>query len=272
MAKKQPSFRVKIVYLERGGAEREVQNKFWITARDAKPSPADGLTIPIYTVQDGIDLAKKQFKEHLAIHGAVWISLTVIGPGSTKVTHRETNPDAEKEQAKAQSGANDGPSEGKYQGNELQHYTMAYHGALRRSAHEVEADHKSLAEWVESQRQGGADMPNWKLARLQGYADALAALGGCVPSQPQAARKEAPVSAPTDEIRRDYVKFNLQTDKELLDKYGYGAPDDSGDKIRRAAVQNLVAAYARVTGLSLKRAEEALIQYEAQSRTDRGDK
>jgi hypothetical protein len=169
MAKKQPSFRVKIVYRERGGAEREVQNKFWITPRDAKPSPPDGLTIPIYTVQDGIEVAKKQFKEHLAIHGAVWISLTVIGPGSTKVTHRETNPDVDEEQAKAQSGANDGPSAGKYQGDELQHYTMAYHGALRRSAREVEADRKSLAEWVERQQQTGAEVPGWKVARLQGY-------------------------------------------------------------------------------------------------------
>jgi hypothetical protein len=67
------------------------------------------------------------------------------------------------------------------------------------------------------------------------------------------------------------VKFVRQTDKELLDKYGYGAPDDSGDKIRRAAVQNLIAAYARVTGVSLKKAEEALIQYEAQPRTSRSD-
>jgi hypothetical protein len=266
MAGKQPSFRVKIFYRERGGEHREVQNKFWITPRDAKPSPADKLTVPIYTVQDGIDLAKKQFKEHLAIHGAVWTSLTVTGPGSTKITHRETNPDAENEQAKAQTGASDGPSSRKYQGDELQHYAMAYHGALRRSAHEAEADRKSLAEWIEKQRQSGADVPGWKLARLQGYEDALAALGGCLPAQPKAVRKETPASGPADEIQRDYVKFVRQTDRELLDKYGYGAPDDSGEKIRRAAVQNLVAAYARVTGMSLEKAEEALIQYEAQSR------
>jgi hypothetical protein len=176
MAKRQPSFRVNIVYRERGGAERVVQNKFWITPRDAEPSPADELTVPIYTVQDGIDLAKKQFREHLAIHGAVWTSLTVTGPGSTKVTHRETNPDAEKERTKAQTGANDGPSAGKYQGDELQHYTMTYHGALRRSAREVEADRNGLAEWVDKQQQTGVDVPGWKLARLQGYEDALAAL------------------------------------------------------------------------------------------------
>src|SRR4051812_37828372 len=114
MAAKQPSFRVKIAYRGRDGSESVVENKFWITPRDKEPSPTDALTVPIYTVQDGIDLAKKQFKEHLAIHGAVWASLTVTGPGSTKVTHRETNSDAEKE--RAQSGSNDGPSAGKYQG------------------------------------------------------------------------------------------------------------------------------------------------------------
>jgi hypothetical protein len=266
MAKKQPSFRVKIVYRERGGAEREVQNKFWITPRDAEPSPTDGLTVPIYTVQDGIDLAKKQFKEHLAIHGAVWTSLTVTGPGSTKVTHRETNPDADKERAKAESGASDGPSAGKFQGNELEHYTMAYHGALKRSAREAETDRHGLAEWVAKQRQAGAEVPGWKLARLQGYEDALVALGGSLPSKAQAVRKEAPASGPGDEIRRDYVKFIRSTDKELLDTYGYGAPGDTGEKIRRAAVENLVAAYARATGLSLDHAEEALAKYEAQTR------
>ena len=57
---------------------------------------------------------------------------------------QKTNPDAEKEREKAQSGANDGPSAGKYQGNGLQHYTMAYHGARRRSAREVEADRTPL--------------------------------------------------------------------------------------------------------------------------------
>jgi hypothetical protein len=149
---------------------------------------------------------------------------------------------------------------------ELNHYTMAYHGSLRRSAREAEADRKGLAEWVEYRRRMGGAVPGWKLARLQGYEDALAALGGASPAAPQTAREEAPLSGPADEIRRDYAKFIRQTDRELLDKYGYGAPDDSGEKIRRAAVQNLVAAYARVTGLSLDKAEEALAQYEAQSR------
>src|SRR5262249_18225024 len=148
-------------------------------------------------------------------------------------------------------------------GEELNHYSMAYHGSLRRSAREAEADRNSLAEWVEKQRQAGADVPGWKLARLRGDEDALAALGGSVPPQLQAAREQAPVLGPADEVRRDYVKFIRQTDQELLDRYGYGAPGDSGEQIRRAAVQNLIAAYARVTGVSLKEAEKALVEHEA---------
>jgi hypothetical protein len=266
MAGKQPSFRVEITYRERGGAERVVQNKFWITPPDQGPSQADALTVPIRTVQDGIDLAKKQFREHLAIHGAVWTSLKVTGPSTRKVTHRETNAEAEEELAKAQSGASDGPSAGAFEGEERDHYTMAYHGSLRRSAREAEADRKGLAEWVEKQRRAGADVPGWKLARLRGYEDALAELGGSVPAPPQAAPEQAPVIGPADEVRRDYVKFIRQTDQELLDQYGYGAPGDTGGQIRRAAVQNLIAAYARVTGVSLKEAEKALVDHEARTR------
>jgi hypothetical protein len=174
---RQPSFRVQITYRDRDGTERRVENAFWLTPRDAAPSLTDALTAPIYTVQDGVDLAKQQFQQHLAIHGAVWTSLTVTGPDQA-ITHRETNPDAEKERAEAQGGAMDGPSAGKYQGDELEHYQMAYHGALRRSVVEVEADRKDLVAWVEAQRQVGAVVPGWKLARLQGYADALASLFG----------------------------------------------------------------------------------------------
>jgi hypothetical protein len=53
---------------------------------------------------------------------------------------------------------------------------MAYHGSTRRSAGEVEADRNNLAAWVENQRKAGVNVPGWKLARLQGYEDALDAL------------------------------------------------------------------------------------------------
>ena len=69
-----------------------------------------------------------------------------------------------------------------------------------------------------------------------------------------------------EEIRRDYVTFIRKTDKELLAQFGYGAPGDTGEMIRSAAVENLVAAYARVTGLSLEKSKAALEQYEAESR------
>jgi hypothetical protein len=115
MAGKQPSFRVKINYRGRDGADGVVENKFWITPRDMEPSPTDALTVPISTVQDGIDHAKMQFKEHLAIHGAAWTTLTVTGPGSTKCNSPARRTRKPEGAGASTDGSSDGPSAGKFQ-------------------------------------------------------------------------------------------------------------------------------------------------------------